>query len=903
MNGAVCRITASKPDVVTKTFGWSDGKLHKTTSANVVSGTMEIVPFETISDFAKTIESLGTNQCLTYGIPPHDAKLMSKDKWQENSQPAGYLPRSKDVFKWPDASGIMMLDYDAPKDGTKPFNRDELIGLLAQAVPAVMESGAIWMPSTSSCIYAGDTEIRGIEGQRIYIHVKDASDIERAGTALNTRFWALGYGRYEISKSGALLERGVFDGSVWQTNRIDFAAGAKCNDGLVQKRGSPIPLGANGAVALDTAVAIPEPSIDEEKAAKQYQKNAADLLKGASEDKRNLWLDERANDLTKVYGVKEDIAQATARKAVESKTLMGDWRIRVKQRDGNVQTVSILEVLDNPAKYHGLQSYDPIEPDYDGGRLVGKLFLFSARPSLHSMAHGGATYKLYRQPQRIEIVGGQKHDATNSVVDVLRHAPDVFDFGDELVTVGKGGTVFQHTDYSLRHAIGGLTQFWQWKKIPNVGMVEQLSDPPLDVCKTILALGGKRELKALDAIITAPTLRRDGSILCTPGYDADSRLLLDVTNTLHPIPLEPTADEAKAALEYLWKPFNGFPFVSSLDRAVHLAALLTTAVRATLPTCPAFAYDAPVQGSGKTLLARCVGVLAAGNDVGLWPHTHGRDDEEVRKRIFTALRSGARSIIWDNVIGSFDSASMASALTSPTFTDRILGASNSSSVPNRSILILTGNNLSLRGELPRRVLVARIDPKTEKPFARHFDFDPYEMCLSQRMNMISSALVLIRAQLNSLSITGQLGKGRLASFELWDEWVRQTVLYANLMKPDYFGDVMDIVEANQAADPMQESLAIFLEAWICNFGHEFKTASQILEVINHTYEFGSGSNGEQLRDAIEGLLPPRLQVRNLTPVRFGQEIKKYKDRIVGGYRLVSDYDSHKKIYFWAVKNV
>lgn len=900
--GAICKITATRPSVVTKTFGWVNGQLKKETSAQVVSGVMKITPFESITDFAEILQSLGTNQCLTYGVPPHDAKLITKEAWHKEGKPSGYLPRSKEVFCWPDGSGILMLDYDPPKDGGRALDRETLTELLVDAVPEITDAGAIWWPSTSSCIYAGDTQIRGIEGQRFYIHAGSASDIERAGKALNTRLWAKGHGRYEVSKSGALLERGVFDGSVWQTSRIDFAAGAQCNDGLEQRRGDPVYIGKGAA--LDTLQAIPEPSADEVKQARQHQKHAADLLKSAAADQRNLWIDERVEELTTAFGVEEDVARASARKAVESLNLMGDWRIIVRMDDGTDAHVSVLDVLDNPAKYHGHLTYDPIEPDYDGARLVGKLFLYSARPTLHSMAHGGSTYKLYRQPQRIEIVGGKKHEATNALLDVLRRSPDVFDFGDELVTVGTKGTVFPLSDYSLRHAVGGLTQFWQYKKVPNAGLVEVLIDPPMDICKTTLALGNKRGLKALEAIVTAPTLRADGSILCTPGYDAGSKLLFDVADVPHAIPDEPTIEEAKAALNYLWEPFRDFPFVSSLDRAVHLSALLTTAVRATLPTCPAFAYDAPVQGSGKTLLALCVGMLATGKDVGVWPHTHGRDDEEVRKRIFTALRSGARSIIWDNVVGSFDSASMASALTSPTFTDRILGSSASSAVPNRSILILTGNNLALRGELPRRVLIARIDPKTDKPFSRHFDFDPLAMCRQNRLDMVSSALVLIKAQLNGLDVTGQLGKGRLASFEQWDAWIRQTVLFCNVLNPGYFGDVMEVIEANQSADPMQEALSMFLDAWVRKFGRDYKTASEIHSAIERGANNYFGNDADRnLCHALEGLLPPRLPIKTLTPVRLGQELKKYKDRIVAGSRLVSDYDTAKKIQFWAVENV
>jgi len=95
----------------------------------------------------------------------------------------------------------------------------------------------------------------------------------------------------------------------------------------------------------------------------------------------------------------------------------------------------------------------------------------------------------------------------------------------------------------------------------------------------------------------------------------------------------------------------------------------------------------------------------------------------------TILLESPRAVVWDNIIGTFDSASLAGLLTSATYTDRILGVSKSADVPNRAVWLLTGNNLTLAGDMPRRVLKCRIDPQTERPFARRFDLEPESYCL------------------------------------------------------------------------------------------------------------------------------------------------------------------------------
>lgn len=871
---AFTEITAAVPSTVTKEFRLQDGKLQKKTTASVYEGFMRRVQVKDARGFAGVLSGLTTDRCLVYGLPPRDARLVTTKEWVKLGRPDDPLPRSKDVMQWPKGSGVLMLDFDAPKDGSQPLSADELLDLLLQACPVAGEHDLVMWPSASSFIYAGDQELHGLRGQRIYLTVADASDIPRAGKVLNERLWALGHGRYEVSASGSLLERPLFDGSVWQTNRIDFAAGAKCGPGLEQRRGDPVVIEGKLGSLLDTATAIPDLSPVEVKAAKDAKDAARAAVKGLAAQAREEWVQEKADDLVR-DNPRLDRAQAIKQvtRAAEKRELMGDWPLTIKGDDGLPHEVPVAEVLDNPEKYHHRLTKDPLEPHYDGGRWVGKLFLYSARPALYSMAHGGVYFRLSRQPQRIEIVKGKGSETTDALLGILRSAPDFFDFGNELVTVGQGGNVHPLNEHSLRYEAGRMTQFWGWRKLPSGMMVEELQDPPASICRNVLSLGGRRSLKPLDAVITAPTLRPDGSVLATPGYDVSTRLLFDCDELPDPVPEHPSREQAMQALAYLWQPFEDFPFVSALDRAVNLAAVITAAVRPILPTSPAFGYDAPVQGSGKTLLARCVGVLTEGKDPSVWPHTAGRDDEEVRKRLFTVLRSGARCMVWDNVVGQFDSAALASALTSPNYSDRILGASLASTVPNRAVIVITGNNLTLAGDLPRRVLVSRIDPQTDKPFARSFNLDPLAYCKAHRQRMVAAALVLVRAMLTHGC--QQPGAGRLASFEDWDAWVRQAVIYANELQPGQFADVMDAVTTAQAADPEQEALQHLMDAWVRAFGiGVVVTTAEVVQRATNTY----GSN--PLRDALEEFTQGHLTTKSV-----GRLLRYRVGRIVGGRRL------------------
>ena len=896
MNPKMTLISASRPSCVTKEFSLVDDVLKKTTTANVFQGRIEVNEVAGANDFAELLQSLGPNQCLTYGIPPHDARLITKEEWLRLGQPHDAFPRSKSVFAWPDGPGILMLDYDPPKDGVAPYKPKELVGLLSKLLPTSATLSMVWWPSTSSHIFSGDKDLTGIRGQRIYLFVEDATDIERAGNALNERLWALGYGRYEVSSSGSLLKRSVFDGSVWQPNHIDFAAGAKCGHGLSQRRGKPRVIVSKSMGFLDTRKFIPDLTESERIEAIRNQELRKTEQEVKARSIREKWIHDRKGEFAKRDGGSDSIrVESTILRAIDRRILDAEWAIRIRDRDGTEKNITIANALDNPERFHGLLTQDPLEPEYDGGRFVGKLFLKGHKPNLHSFAHGGANYRLCREQTRIELVAGKSKTATDELLTVLRNSPDIYDFGAEIVQVGDQGNLVPLTEGSLKYVVGGLVQFWT-KRNSDGRQVEALRDPPGSICRTVIDLKELRRLKSLVGVVTAPTIKLGGELLLQPGYDQDTKLLYAPIEEPPFVPIRPTQDQAREALRIVWQPFVEFPFCSGLDRAVHLSALLTAAIRSILPAAPGFAYDAPVQGSGKTLLARCLGVLAQGTDPGVWPHTSGRDDEEIRKRVFSVLRSGAKVLIWDNVVGAFDSAAMASLMTSPSFTDRILGQSASSTVPNKILLALTGNNILLKGEMPRRILISRIDPATDKPFAREFDLDPYSYCKSHRHSLIASALTLIRAQLTH-GFESKVS-GKLASFEDWDALIRRTVVYCNELSSGEFGDVMDAVRANQSSDPEQEALSDLLRLIEDLVGDRPFTVTELLDFLSVFPLVNPSSKGlKDIFDMSCGAKRGDLNARSV-----GRYLGYRKDRIADGRLLEHGLKMNDK-QTWRIRRV
>lgn len=825
----MARLTVVKGEVparLSKAFKLlPDGKVEKLPGGKFSTGVCHVMSVPNLTSFAEEVlKRLTFCNALVFGVPVNGATtVMSRKAFEQAGRPADATTRTKDAFRYPEGAGVMMLDYDPPKDGAAPLDRDGLVAALRAAVPGLVPCEMLWSPSASSCIYNGETELWGVRGQRLYLMVQDAADIPRAGAVLLDRLWLAGHGHFEVSTSGALLDRTLVDGSVWQANRFDFAGGAQCKAPLRQDRGSPMLIAGDTAV-VDSAVVFADLSLDELDAVRDLKQEARQEMAPEAEEAREAWVEARVVDcLTKVErDDPEAVEQAKVRlrRVLEGGELAGDFLVHVEVK-GGFEPVSVADLLENPSLYDRKLTLDPVEPDYGGGRAVGRLYLLQGKPTLHSFAHGGKTYHLKRVVAEIQVFSGHTAEAVGQTVDHLRRDPLAFDYGEALALVDQS-RLHVLDENTLAFHLGQSLQFWKMDKGNNPYDI----DSPKDVLRQTLALKDRRKLKPLDAVITAPLVLLDGTVLDKPGYHAPSRLFFDpMGQEVLSVPLNPTVEEAQSALTTLMAPFTDFPFVDANAKGAMLAALLTAVERPVLPTSPALAFDAPVQGSGKTLLARCVGYLATGREPDTFPHTKSRDDEEVRKRLMSVLLMGATTLVWDNVTGSFDSAAMAAFLTSPQVADRVLGKSLALRLPNRTLLVFTGNNLTFEGDMPRRVIKCRIDPRSATPFAREFAMDPLAHVRTHRLDMVTAACTLMRAYLSSGS---DRAPGRMASFEDWDDVVRQTVVWVGTnVAPGEYGDPMDLVREAQAADPNVDALGALLQVLSDRFGAEWFTSKDV----------------------------------------------------------------------------
>jgi len=271
--------------------------------------------------------------------------------------------------------------------------------------------------------------------------------------------------------------------------------------------------------------------------------------------------------------------------------------------------------------------------------------------------------------------------------------------------------------------------------------------PPMDVVRDIMALGAW-PFPPLVGIVEVPVLRPDGTVVAAPGYDRATRLYYVPAPGLQvpPIPTEPTAGQVADALDMIREPLREFPFDSDASWANALAALLTPVLRPMIAgPVPMALFDKPQAGTGASLLAEVVATVATGRASAMMPAP--RDDEAWRKRITSLLLRGATVVVVDNVEGRLYAPSLGALLTASVWQDRILGESRMVTLPHRMTWVVTGNNIKLAGDLPRRCYWVRMDAECPCPWQRTgFEHpDLVGWTLAHRGELLAAALTLARA--------------------------------------------------------------------------------------------------------------------------------------------------------------
>jgi putative DNA primase/helicase len=154
----------------------------------------------------------------------------------------------------------------------------------------------------------------------------------------------------------------------------------------------------------------------------------------------------------------------------------------------------------------------------------------------------------------------------------------------------------------------------------------------------------------------------DGRILDRPGYDPETGILFDPQGTAFPpVPPFPTQYGARQAFEVLTALFKEFPLVDEPSKSVLWSALLSGLARPAVSFVPAHAFTAPSDGTGKSKLIDCVGVLLTGRESAAV--SQAIDETEFEKKLGAVLLAGDAIVSIDNCTEPVGSALLCMSLT------------------------------------------------------------------------------------------------------------------------------------------------------------------------------------------------------------------------------------------------
>lgn len=863
---------------LTKTFFLDEnGKVQKQAAAKLIYGSYRVCHVADLAELNVVLDSLAPTEAATYGRPVTDQGNVIAQSVKNLA--AGAITRTRQNFHFGEGAGILMLDYDPPKGGPV-LSPAELMQIVRGCCPALLGVAMLWRPSASSGVNGV-----GITGQRIYLMVSKASAIPAIGKAIFDRLWLAGFGYCAVSKSGQLLERAPIDASVWKPEGLDFAAQPVLNNGIVR---TCYEAEITGAGILDVAEVreLTEAEVSELKEIKsavraamvpQVQEARAQYVKEVAPV-----IEERLKKLS--LDADQAAISLMLDRATAQRILMGDFPLLTAEG----KWIAVGAVLDNPEKWHGTRFADPLEPEVD--KRVAYLNLRSGgNPYLYSHLHHGTYYRLDRAPALIEVTAGELPRMVDSMALLLKKSGQMYERAGVMVYVSEQGKIIQAIATWMKVFVHRHCRFEQY----NVKKQEMVAvECPQGVVTGLLANAAQTRMSRLTAVRDAPTMDANGRLIATPGYDEQSGLLLMSEHYAKwpAICQTPSTRDLRTALQTLWKPFEQFPYVSAADKSVALAAALTAAVRCCLRTAPGFGFSATAPGTGKTLLAQCIGALYDGTAPAVSaPITH---EEEWAKSLFSSALAGAGTLLFDNAEHAIESASLCAVTTAPAIKGRVLGESREAEAEHRLLVLATGNGLQLVGDLNRRFLTCRLDAQVESSqvAGRRFDLEPLGYCLQNRLLMITAALTLIQGYVSAGF--PQVCDG-LASMDDWNKLVRSTIVWLTQQGlAAGFVDPKVALLRDSANDPEAAALAGVLEMAKTTFGPNGKFT--VAELIKRSLPTEGWA--ELLKD-IAG------DHAGIDARRLGKWLLKREGRIIDRMSLKRAGVNRTKTALWSVSKV
>ncbi|TAK28618.1 MAG: hypothetical protein EPO40_12945 [Myxococcaceae bacterium] len=366
-------------------------------------------------------------------------------------------------------------------------------------------------------------------------------------------------------------------------------------------------------------------------------------------------------------------------------------------------------------------------------------------------------------------------------------------------------------------------------------------------------------LRPLTAVVTAPVLRPDGTILATPGYDEATGLYLAPREALPTFDDSPTMADARDAAETLLASVEHVPFAAPADQAAWLAMVLTPlarfAVAAGLPLC--VVEDSPRSRWSDDVITDIANLVVAGPPVAI----DADDLVPSPRRSIDALRENGESI-----------ARITNGAARPAVVwRRIHEVLERTRATNGFVWFASTTRAMRDAELNRFALITRC----EGGRMTEHDGDAFI-----RDRTTSDLLVAGLTILRAYQVAGRppVRLTRWAGFERWSGVVRAAVVWCGL--PDPVTSLGQTPEPTNATDAAAADLVVGWSELAAAFPGG-ATARQALDAL----EQAPRDRYARLRAAVTVFAPGPLDEQG-TATRLGRSLRRHRHEVHEGLSLV-----------------
>ena len=178
------------------------------------------------------------------------------------------------------------------------------------------------------------------------------------------------------------------------------------------------------------------------------------------------------------------------------------------------------------------------------------------------------------------------------------------------------------------------------------------------------------------------------------------------------------------------------------------------------------------------------------------------------------------------------------------------------------------------GDLTRRALIARLDPKTDRPELRQFDYDPVVDATEHRGELVAAALTILKAY----CVAGMPGRpAKLQGFAEWSDLVRGALMWVGLEDP------AATQERLRENDPKLTRLIRIATVWRDAFGAYATTVAEAVSKaeekkrVEVSWDFKTEPVNPDLLDAF---LAVARRGAAINPVALGAYLGSEAERVV-----------------------